>query len=297
MNCSHLRYIVWFAGLLLTSCEKELGYDLPYEGDRFVVYGVLSPDEIVSVQITKTYPPTGKYLFEDIDYATVALYEDSIFVENLRHQGKGVYVSASKRKPETGKSYFVRVTAEGFPEAVTRPEKIPVPVRIDEYDFSEKISSIRHTDYPTRKLTFTFTDDPATEDYYTARVLGFHQQNKVHVEAFSGDRPAEAEDVCGFTGDDEFSLRDVCFSGLPYTLNIGVETRGNEQPSGQKKDCDRMVLTLKRSNYTHYEYLRTYYNEEGFLQVFYPPRPRYTNVIGGYGILAAYSETRVELLK
>lgn len=63
------------------------------------------------------------------------------------------------------------------------------------------------------------------------------------------------------------------------------------------RDCDQVVLSLRKINLSYYEYAKTGYQEEGFLQMFAGQRNQYSNIQGGYGIWAAYSEAKVDLLK
>jgi hypothetical protein len=52
--------------IFFNNCRKvELSVDLPYQGDRLVVYSLIAPTEIITVKVTKTYPPTGKITYID----------------------------------------------------------------------------------------------------------------------------------------------------------------------------------------------------------------------------------------
>lgn len=273
-----------FCLLGLLACTKDLGVDLPYEGDRLVVYGVLSPDSIATLRVSQTYPPTGRYLYGRwVSTAVVRLYEDSILVEQLRHQSDGRYVSASNFKPQPGKLYHYMVSNVGFPDVRSLPERVPEPIRIDSYQFEELIPAAINPGKPARKLICQFTDLRQSNDYYAIQLLGYSTGKRVAVNSFGLDRPDEFEEGCGFRGlgrSNEYNLSDICFSGQMTAVRVGVELEGPVQPGGKNGKVDRVVLTLRRANRGYFEYNRTFNANEGFLQAFQPPQVRYSNVEG-----------------
>jgi hypothetical protein len=288
--------------LLLGGCQKELGYDLPYAGDRLVIHGFLSPDRVVSVNVGKSYPPTGDHLFTGgISDATVSLYEDEAFVENLVHAGEGNYVSARGYHPVVGKAYSVKVTADGFPPAETLPEIIPAPVAADAFTFRDTVISPLNEQYPALRLSFQFTDTPGQVNYYLSNVVAYYRGEVLGVNVFDLDRAMGVEDMCVYYDGTNFLVRDLCFPDQSFTLNLGVETRGSVQrrglvmpldsirKHGGNPSFDRAELYLSSITRNHYEYLKTSYQPEGIDLAFNGPRPQHSNVKGGYGILAAYN--------
>jgi hypothetical protein len=294
--------------LLTGSCRKELGYDLPYAGDRLVIHGFLSPDRVVSVNIGKSYPPTGDHPFTGgITNASVALYEDGMFLENLVHTGKGDYLSAGNYRPRVGKAYHLEVTAEGFPSARTLPEIIPPPVGVDSFTFRDTVISPLNEDFPALRLSFSFTDTPGQVNYYKPEVVVYYQNEELGVNVFDLDRAMGVEDMCAYYDGIHFLVRDLCFAGQAFTINLGVETRGAVQREGapipadslrkygMNPHFDRAELYFSSITRNHYEYLKTSYQPEGIELAFNGPRPQHSNVKGGYGILAAYNRQVVRI--
>jgi hypothetical protein len=305
---SFLPLIAFVAAILLGGCQKELGYDLPYAGDRLVIYGFLSPDRVVGVNIGKSYPPTGDYLFEDgIANATVALYEDDVLLEHLVHTERGNYVSGSGYRPQVGKAYFIKVTAEGFPPAETLPEVIPSQVGVDSFTFRDTVISPLNEDFPALRLSFSFTDTPGQVNYYNPDVVVYYQGEVLGVNVFDLDRAMGVEDMCAYYDGIYFLVRDLCFADQSFTLNLGVESRGAVQREGYvvppdsirkhggNPRFDRAELYLNSITRNYYEYLKTSYQPEGIDLAFNGPRPQHTNVKGGYGILAAYNRHKVQI--
>ncbi|RIV18786.1 DUF4249 domain-containing protein [Fibrisoma montanum] len=288
--------------LLLTgafSCTKDLGVDLPYEGNRLILYGVLSPDSVVTLRVGHSYPPTGRSVFDDgIQTAEVHLYEDSILVDKLAHQGEGFYVSTTSFKPTAGKSYYYQVLATGYPQAQSKPERIPDPVKFQNYKFDEVIRSTINSGFPTRKLTLSFIDDTQPDSYYAVDLRAYLEDQVLAINTFGLDRPDDVEDGCGFrsAGElNEYNLSDICFNGQSTIVRIGVELQGYIQPGGRVGSADEIILSLRRTNRGYYEYKRTFNAVEGFLQAFQPPQLRYSNIDGGYGIILVYSKDEILL--
>jgi hypothetical protein len=299
-----IRLVLAAAALLLVACERELGRDLPFEGPRLVIYGLCSPHTL-SVQLTQTLPPTGDHLYGDgVQNATVSLFEEGVWIENLVHVREGKYRSATGFIPKAGKSYSLRVVAEGFPDAETPAETVPSPVTITQYEFSQPITSALNEDFPARRLSFTLMDEGNELNYYAADITGYQKDSIMTIETFSMDRPDDIEDICGLRG--EFStylLSDACFNGNSFEVTTGVETRGflRDLPSKNKawnfiRDCDRVVLSVRKINRGYYDYLRSSYQEEGFLQVFAGQRNQFSNIKGGYGLWAVYQESQINIL-
>lgn len=282
---------------VVVSCTRDLGVDLPYAGDRLVLYSVLSPDSVAALIVGKTYPPTGRYVYQaGISTAVVRLYEDSVLVEQLPHQRSGRYVSVSGFKPRPGRLYYYTVSTPGFPDAYSMGERVPLPVRISHYEFNEAISAAVNPGVPARKLVCQFTDAPPPGDYYAVQVSGYSRGNFVAVNSFGLDRSDEFEDGCGFRSagrGSQYNLSDVCLNGQLATVRIGVELVGPIQPGGENGTVDQAVVELVRANRGYFEYNRTFSAKDGLLQAFQPPQVRYSNIRGGYGIILAYSAEKV----
>ncbi len=297
------------AGLLIIvcqGCQRDLGVELPYEGNRLVVFGLISADSVVSVRIDKTAPPTGVFLYSDsVSDATATLFEDGVFVENLNYIGKETYRSPSGFKPKAGKAYFLKVTVDGFPPVETEPEVVPSEVKIEGYVFGDTIDNIFTGE--ARRLTFTFSDEQKEGDFYNAHIVGQYKGNLVTLNTFVAGRPLEAsEDLCGFRSENNrYVLQDICFNGQLFSYNLGVATGGSlqefkgpgERPRGQVK-CDKILLRLMKISKAYRDYLFVADREqEGFFSAFTIPIREFTNIKGGYGLWAAYSEDVVDVLK
>ncbi|MBD0256016.1 MAG: DUF4249 domain-containing protein [Cytophagales bacterium] len=292
--------------LMLAACQRDLDVALPYEGDRLVIYGLLTADSVVSVRIDKTAPPTGPFLYADsVPDATAALFENGVFVENLQYAGREIYRSPSGFKPKAGGEYFLRVSAPGLPDAETAPEVVPAAVQLEQYVLGDTIANLFLGE--ARRLTFTFRDEETPGDFYYAGIEGKYLSNRLTFNTFVVGRPLEAsEDLCGFRAENnQYVLQDVCFNGQSFSYELGTEVTGflqeykgiSERPRGQVK-CDQLFLRFRKITKTYRDYLHVAgWEHEGFLSAFTLPVREYTNVKGGYGVWAAYSEHVVDVLQ
>jgi hypothetical protein len=294
-----------FLILLFFSCEKGLDIDLPYDGDKLVIWGLLSPDRVVSIQLNKTYPPTGKSLFIDgIANATVTLYENDVLVQQLVHKGSGVYSSPTNFKPKSGKTYAIKATASGFPALSTLPETIPSPFFISRLEVGQLFDSPVSSSTKALPISITWTDVANQENFYS--IL---PQSYIGTQRFGGsfdiDTPSEL-DVCGFSFEPSvYNLSDKCFPNGTYTKKIGVNfsyASVTDKPLNDPliknltQTVDRIYILFRHVSKNYYQYMYSGNQPEIVLLAFASGYPRHTNVVGGYGLLASYNEQKITAL-
>jgi hypothetical protein len=298
-------FFFFFMLLIHTSCVKQLDYQVPFEGARLVVIGVLSPKEIVSLQLSKTFPVTGKQLYVDqlVGNAHVQLFENGNAIESLQHDTNGKYISISGFKPKAGNAYYVAISAESLLPVTSLPEVIPFPSAPAKYDLGDTITSVFASGRITRKLSLTLSDSSSVESFYILTLKAYYKGKKVAINSFSLDRPNNIDDLCGFSGEDNtYFLRDICFDRQAITVNLGMETSGFLQETvddlrpGSMVSCDSITLQVSNANKAYFDFLRQEgYQDTGFLQAFSPIGTQYTNVQGGYGILAGINRQNINI--
>ncbi len=296
-----MKYIIiWVGVFCLMSCRKELDIELPFEGSKLVVESFLSPDKVITLKLNKTYPVIGKQLFVDgITNAQVDLYENNLLIETLKYQNKGIYFSVNNTKPKTGFSYYYKIKAEGFADVESIPEKIPVELKNYQGVFDEPLESL-YTNGAARKLQITINDIKDEDNFYSIRVWGEYKGNVVGGSWF---RLGQIEDVgsfCGFTRAEDF-ISDECFKNNKITLSYAVGLNGTLQSSEINKPTynvksEKIIVyfsTLSKATYRYYE---TENEGSDFFQAFNAPVKQYSNIKGGYGIVAAFTQSKIEFL-
>jgi len=119
--------------LLLISCEQEktIEFEVPFTDKSLVLYGFITPSEPVSVQVNKTVPPIHDIPADDkVTDATVFLYENDNFIEELITDDGETYRSPSDFLPQAGGIYTVEVQAPDY-LTISGTDTIPAKVDLD----------------------------------------------------------------------------------------------------------------------------------------------------------------------
>lgn len=265
-----LKYSIIF--LFLTSCDLEqvVPYELPYEGDKLVVWSYIQPEETVEVTVSPTYEPLGLNTVKVIDDAIVELYENDALVATLQHSENGVYTSSFY--PTVEKSYHLKVSAPDFEEVVIS-EKVVMPLKPEILDivFLDSIS------FPTSsqidgilEIAIHLPD----EDYITFRDMPLDSFN-IGLNISSNTYLSDCSEKVG--------------SIIPVKCLINQDELIYRFRYNRRNRPDKVILQLATisDSFADFYLLDTDF-EQGFSFVSEPINI-YTNMQGGYGLLAAYN--------
>lgn len=302
------KKIIYFIIIVLSiSCSKEIKLKQISVESRLVLNGFICPDSLVSVNVRKT---TGILSDENpiIENATVSLYKNNRFIENLPHIGNGNYKS-NKIYPQVDSIYTVEVKAEGLPTVKatdTIPQKTPIlsctktfGETYDEYgdtysDYEIEIKDAENKNY--YELFFAWQYSP--NEVFSSYFINFQDGLEIADPVLKSDSEL---DTYPFT----YIFSDNYFNGQVYNMKnkfraafVQVEVKSGLLPT----DFDNYaVLKTTSSVYFNYRkyWLRHSYNQqqsdglEDPLFSFYVGTPieMYSNVENGYGIFAAYNQT------
>lgn len=278
--------------------ERELLVDLPYTGDKMVVYCVLSPAETIAVKVSKTYPPTGITTYiNGVTDAEVLLYENDKLIEKLKYTDNGIYVSATSFKPKIGFAYQLIINAPTLPSITTSREIIPSAPTITSYNFNENINSNLNKGVPAKKLLIKIKDENNEDNFYSVSVGAFSQNNKSNLVDFSVDQANGSVSPCDFKYQNSVFMSDDCFKNSIYDFKRGYELNAFFLINNEfvKKDIEKVVVQIRHLSKSYYEFGKTYYEEEDLLRAFVIPNPRFNNIKGGFGIFATYNEILLEV--
>lgn len=294
-----IGYLLLF--ICFISCEKALNVTLPYEGNKFVVFGELSPQSTVSVQIERTFPPTGEVTFsnEYLNTTKVVLIEDNQEIELLKRVGSStVFTSANFYKPKLGKTYKIRVEAPDFLIAVSEPVVIPPPIKITNFGFAEKeVFSPLNQQVPTKLLSINFDKLPATATYFVAEIVGLYNQNSTSANVISDMTIPDFGSPCAFTFNSRKQIfNSECFNKQQNTVSFFVELEGTAEISTnqfQRKEIDAVSIKLSSTTKFYLEFYSQLRPTEGIFKAFETSRATVTNIKNGYGAILAKNETAV----
>lgn len=281
-----LKRLCFVMLILFTACERALEMDLPYEGDKLVINGILSPQRVVSVAISRTDPPTGKSHYGDrhVREAKVVLFEDDEMLEELTYDSAGVYASPTGFMPEAGRAYRIEAAFAGMPEAVSENVRIPDASVVDSIVFSPSVPNTMNEGDPA--VGFTFWVSQITSVYLNIEVKLIYQGEAHYAEYWLTSGLHDLSPECAFYNGST-SLNAGCFEG-----NTGIEFTVENMifTPDTIVNVDTFQVNYRAITEDYYQYLRTSVQVEGFELVFLEPEVLRSNIAGGYGILAGANE-------
>jgi len=273
-----LKYFTVF--FLLVSCDLEqvVPYELPYEGDKLVVWSYIQPEETVEVTVFQTYPPLGRDTTIIVDNATVELYENDVLVATLQHFENGIYTSSFY--PTAEKSYHLKVSAPDFEEVVIS-EKVIVPVKPEILD----VVFVDSINFPRNQVEgiFSLNIDLKEEEYFTLTDIysGIDTFNTASLRILSTTYIGDCNELFGTFGG--IGIATDCLvnkNKMMFNFNYPDKNKPEKvsfQLAAISLSYINFSLSLENANF-----------EQGFSFVSEPINV-YTNMQGGYGLLAAYN--------
>jgi hypothetical protein len=262
--------------------------DVKNENQKIVMNGIMTPNYglwlNLSESINPSYPPATGY--QPIINGQVSYYCQDSLVSTISENNSGNYYDTTY-VPQVGKQHKIVVEVPGLPAANTFVT-IPEPVAIDEFNTEIVIrreGNIYNGYYNDIDLYARFTiEDPASHaNYY---MLGVYFFKDGRYQALQAETEDIRMNIYIKDGLDILAWDDKEIDG--QTGDFTVFIRLYEQDGF----TTRFQFTLYSIEESYFKYLKTYsqnftiMNEDAFL---FEAVPVFTNVEGGYGIVAAAS--------
>ncbi len=272
--------------VILVSCEKIIDINIPEKDKKIVVNSIISTDSLVKVNVSKSLNILDNQNAVFLNDASVKLYEDNVFIEQLQNTTNGNFESQSFY-PSVGKKYKIEVSHSNL-NTVTAENKIPVKVAINSIDTVSKNTE----GYSSYELTINFTDPvndtnyyfleaktkmPLDYDYNTGKPIGYDMQN---IYIFSDDKIVQA----GVDHNGGIVFSDNLINGQTYPLKVQVDKYNFYE------DTNMVYFYLNSVSKDFYLYVISFsMNVNNQDNPFAEPVQVYENINNGYGIFAGYS--------
>lgn len=312
-----MKFIYFLLLLIVTGCkETNLHLDIPYSGDKLVLWGNLKAGSPIRIQVTKTFNPVGA-IPEDVGVADAKvglLMNGKEYIElSPVANEKSFYVS--DRVVEAGATYIVKASAPMLPTA----ESAPVPIPLDLPDITvvrtrNVPGEINHqTPQDLASIYFT-AQQSQPEKYFTLTFLSYYEKDTVSANPYGAtdNIPAKEEDchtwanekistyhseVAGITFDrfaSVFLMRSTCLpdpkTPIKFYIQTGKGTLNN--PQWAPKVTMRVEVVTKEA----FDYAKIEYDQpEGVDHLVLPPQRALTNIKNGYGLIFASNEKVIEI--
>jgi hypothetical protein len=284
----------------LYSCrEKSLSYDIPFVENKLVVNGFLNPNEGIEIIVSKLMPVKGWLDSSDfVRNATISVYENDKFVEQLKHKDNGIYVSNTDFKIKKGKLYHVEVQAPNYHKAISKKDSLPIKtVQFTSGIFTDSIDS-PYGGVVTGAVDMKFNDLETTKNFYAIKFKIF-DNNKAWPLS-----PDINNSLFGFGGLSceyyEFfhnqigpTFSNKCFKGKNQNLNLKFWSKGNFPNSYNKTDSVRVLFhTLNKNTFNYIKSLSDHYASR---ELFAAPSEVLSNIQNGYGFIGFYDTDSLTL--
>ena len=309
-----MRYLSALVLMACISCESVVDFDPPEYNTELVATSHFSPDSIWSVAVHRSL---GIGIKEDasrqyFDGATVMILDGAGIVDSLIYRGTGRYRSVANKYPLSETRYTLRVDAPGESglEAISAA---PPPPLITDYSIellgqTGEIGLYREGVY---RLRIRFAD-ASGPNFYRLGIYRYRANQDRVIDENAPDsvyriQHVETEDpgwycnyIDAFQATLEFSSNgDYCYEAIvtdrlfdgrekSWTATLNLES--GDAVGGR----DELLLLLSSLSEDYFEYHRTL-NEQVLSDPFVEPQRVYSNVEGGLGIFAGYTNTSLLL--
>ncbi len=231
--------------------EKKLTFEIPFEGEKLVVYGYLNEDGTSEIEVYKSQPVGDDFInsplpFSEIKAQLLSLNGDSVPYYFDKNKGKCLLTGS------LGADYTLAVQADGL-SVTSSTVSLPTKVKIDSvlYTFSLDSANI--------SMRIFFTPPTGITGYYA-----------MGVDKIISDSIVESMDFKAVVVSTDNVLS-------PYELDRKI----------YRRDADKFVVkfySLSHHVYDFYESVRQ--NSGEFGSHISDKTPLWTNIIGGYGFFA-----------
>ena len=272
---------IFVAILVLTiSCRDKVQDTFPDFENKLVLNSILIKDSVLNVHLSLTRPIDNSD-FPTVNNATVKLYIDGVFSEDLTSVGNGLYSSTTIVEPE--KEYRCEAFVDGY-DKVYATTIIPEATTLTDIIHIENVGkNDEGQTYPA--LRFTFNNTQETQ-YYQVLIKLFYYEDISYATLEKITDPVILNEGLPIA---VFSNEGIV--GNTYTMQLNYTTNNG---GSEGMTLYPLIVEFRSISKEYYHFVKQLYLYE---QNRYPdnmlsggkPFQLYSNVMNGYGIFAGYS--------
>jgi hypothetical protein len=304
-----LIFIIYILPFYFVSCEKKLDIDLPDTEKHIVVNGMINPDSLLEVRVSKSRNILDTNAIEHLSDALVKLFVNGVFIQDLTSSGDGFFTSGLF--PEINKEYAITVDYPGLRTVHTQcriKEASPImsidtlrEIVINDWGYGEIDTT------SNMKFDIRFNDNAATNDFYflaisslqpiyeyidtVPNITGYHQVS----EYFN------TQDLVFRSNTNDFSIEgfhgkvfsDELFNGNSYTIQLELFLSSSGDiyaPEQNLLDSTMFYVRLYSVNQDFFRFVNSYnLNQSSEYDPFSQPVQIFSNVENGLGLFTGYS--------
>lgn len=281
-------------GLILSSCESTIYYDLPEHERKIAIIGTLNPDSSLTVHLSKSFLADPSEAILSPGEVVASLFEDGQYLADLSHVRDNFY-GIPDFYPVTGKEYSLEVSY-GELRVVKCHTQIPERAQILALDTIT--AYIDGRDQLTVNLKIM--DQPGVSNYYALGVILTHKyydrESKVVTDSLlsypayftiNGVNDLRVNtnliDIdINFRFNDMLFVTDALFDGQEFNLNFSPFLSPSNPVDNIIMDINFYQVT--KSNYIFAESYYNYYKSLG--SPLSEPVQVYSNIENGLGLFS-----------
>ncbi len=293
---------------LVLSCETVIDLDIPEEEPKPVINAMMTANEPVKVELTKSSDAMKNDEIEAIDGASVVLFREDEPVDTLVQEdtppelGKPRRYFSENYEPEAGASYSIEVEAEGFDPA-TAETRIPdtigeaelVKFEKEERDFASTVWHKAVVEFPVQEGSYYTVaavvkyedeyDNPVSEglDYLTPEPRLEHAGAGEFDQIIEGDVLLAGETELELKEDDDGYIEMELYPEAAPLLGPGV-------------DEYEYKIIIRKVTADYKSYIRSLREQDLYRDNPFAERVSvYSNVDEGFGLVSGYREKSIKL--
>ncbi len=287
------------AVLLYSSCTKILDDELPEKDPKLVINGIINPDSILKINISKTF-----HIFEDessnnlpfVEGAATKLYQDGQFLFNLEENENGYYTKPGFF-PSLNHSYKFEVEKSGY-DAVQAETTIPTPVAIHSFDTLIIIENDEFYSNMEFKCILKYLDPQGVANYY--RLDCYQSYINEEGEEVKNRQYIYVDEIDDYLFDKSYDYllwSDLLSDGKEVNIKFGIYFDfyyyDYNNPDTTTITYSIMLNSISEDFYKYDKSRSLFYESGGSENPFSEPVLIYSNVINGYGVFGGYSSDTV----
>lgn len=307
-----ILFIFFILSILLFSCSKEIDFKNNNIEKNLVLNGLICSDSLITVNLSCTNSIlSGRILL--IENAIVSLFCNGKYIETLPHFKNGIYKSKTVY-PQPDSVYTITAEAEGYP-TISATDTVPRSSRIiygahssgntyDEYGDPHHDYEIIIGDPPVKNFYELFFIIQNSPNIYNDKYIIDFQVHPVIADPVL--RSDSELDYWVFT----YVFTDNFFNGTNYLMKnkfLAAAVGGKFTNQFVPTDFEDKYAILRTTSLAYYNYRKSWVRHSNnqqignkieeplFMTLIGDPTPMYSNVVGGYGVFAAYNQTYYKL--
>ncbi len=289
------------------SCTEVIEIEVPEFPTSPVINCFFTNDKIVKLRLSKTVNPLDS-IPAPISDARIWLYENDVLVEELNYLN-GFFVS--NIIPQSGKNYSVRVEIPEFPdiEEISANDVLPSEPLMTSCSFRDS-ALLDQEGFPVCQAVINIHDNSSGLQYYEVLLEMSYKRTSFDsvYETRIADYCTENYDpVLTKEGLIEFKPLTLVFSneifmGQTYPLKVNFQNELYLEDSYPQYRELKIIVHLRKVSESYYKYKRQLVIHQSSISSDFwsgttEPSTMYSNIKGGYGIFAGYTEVVDTLTK